>query len=397
MHLSLVLLLLLSATAESPAERSIRAARAAIEAQPEQHAHHNDLALALARRARETASSEHYQEAFQALERSRELAPDNYGARRIEIWLLLGQHEFARALEAARELNREAPDDSMVYGFLVDACVELGLYAEAEEACQWMLDLRPGAVPGLTRAAYLRELFGDLDGAAELLVSAYGILPPSEVEDRAWVLTHLAALHLALETPAGLALAEQVLDQALVLFPDYHYALEQQAAVRLRQGQSAEAVRLLRRRFELAPHPENLFDLALALQRAGRTGEAAPLLVEFERSARAEMEHADNANGELIRFYLEPEWSALRAPERGPEEALRIAEREVARRGSGELRLLLARSQIATGRGAEARATAEGLLASGLRAAQVLELAAELGLHPGEAPKPGSRGATEGV
>ena len=54
----------------------------------------------------------------------------------------------------------------LVYGFLVDAYAELGDYAEAEKAAQWMLDLRPGNVPGLTRAAYLRELFGDLDGRA---------------------------------------------------------------------------------------------------------------------------------------------------------------------------------------------------------------------------------------
>ena len=31
----------------------------------------------------------------------------------------------------------------MVYGLLTDAHVELGNYAEAEKACQWMLDLRP--------------------------------------------------------------------------------------------------------------------------------------------------------------------------------------------------------------------------------------------------------------
>ena len=31
-----------------------------------------------------------------------------------------------------------------------------------------MLDMRPGNVPGLTRAAYLRELFGDHERAVEL-------------------------------------------------------------------------------------------------------------------------------------------------------------------------------------------------------------------------------------
>jgi tetratricopeptide (TPR) repeat protein len=132
--------------AESPAELRIRAARAAIERDPEVAGYHNDLAMALARRARETADPAYYAEAERELARSQELAPGNYGAERARVWLLLGQHEFERALAAARELNARAPDDLLVYGYLVDACVELGRYAEAETACQWMLDLRPGAV-----------------------------------------------------------------------------------------------------------------------------------------------------------------------------------------------------------------------------------------------------------
>ena len=69
------------------------------------------------------------------------------------VWLLLGKHEFAAALEAAKELNRKLPDDVMLYGFLTDANVELGNYKEAETAAQWMLDLKPGNMPGLTHAA----------------------------------------------------------------------------------------------------------------------------------------------------------------------------------------------------------------------------------------------------
>ncbi len=66
---------------------------------------------------------------------------------------------FAEALEqAAGELNKIFPDDVQVYGFLADAHVELGHYEEATDSVQWMLDLRPGNVPALTRAAYLREL-----------------------------------------------------------------------------------------------------------------------------------------------------------------------------------------------------------------------------------------------
>lgn len=372
----------LPAPAESPAELRMRAARGAIEAEPEEPASYNELALALARRARETADPVYYAEAERALRRSLELAPGNYEAVRTEVWVLLGQHEFERALAAARELNQRSPDDLVVYGYLVDACVELGLYAEAETACQWMLDLRPGAVAGLTRAAYLRELFGDLEGAAELMISAYGILPANEVEERAWVLTQLASLELALETPAGLGAAESALAGALQSFPDYHYALKQLARVRQRQGRPEDALDLLRRRFELAPHPENRFDLAEALLQAGRDAEAAAELVAFERDARAEMDACDNANGELVRYYLEPRFAALRPAAFGPAEALRIAEREARRHGNEQLRVLLCRAQLAMGRADEARATAQALLASGLGTKAVLDLAAELDLDP---------------
>ena len=75
--------------------------------------------------------------------------------------------------EEAKKLNKRMPDDVMIYGFLTDANVELGNYKDAETAAQSMLDLRPGNLPALTRAAYLRELFGDIDGSLELMNMAY--------------------------------------------------------------------------------------------------------------------------------------------------------------------------------------------------------------------------------
>jgi tetratricopeptide (TPR) repeat protein len=85
-----------------------------------------------------------------------------------------------------------------------------------------MLDLRPGNSAGVTRAAYLRELFGDVDGALELMDMALYSTSPSEVEDAAWILTQMAHLQLSV---GKLADAEKSLQQALTLFPGYHYAL----------------------------------------------------------------------------------------------------------------------------------------------------------------------------
>src|SRR5258705_1095701 len=216
----------------SPAERRMAQAKKLIEKNPNDFEAYNSLALAFSRRARETSNVAFYREGEEALQKSFAIFPDNFDGQRIRVWLLLGKHEFAAALEAAKELNRKLPDDVMVYGFLTDANVELGNYKEAETAAQWMLDLKAGNMPGLTRAAYLRELFGDIDGALDLMNMALQSTSPTEVEDGAWILTQMAHLNLA----AGkIDEAEKMTERALSMFPGYHYALAKLAKVRIQQ------------------------------------------------------------------------------------------------------------------------------------------------------------------
>src|SRR5215472_18187720 len=251
----------------SPAERSIFQAKRLIEKNSKDFEAYNALALALARRARETSDVNYYTRAEEALERSFAISPDNFDGARTHVWLLLGKHEFAAALEEAKKLNKRMPDDVMVYGFLTDANVELGNYGDAENAANWMLRLRAGNQLAVTRAAYLRELFGDIDGALELMNLAYQSNPPAQVEDSAWLLSQMAHLHLA---AGDTTQAEKELHQALAVFPGYHYALGNLAKVRIQQKRYPEAVALLQQRYDAAPHAENLYDLAVALQLARR-------------------------------------------------------------------------------------------------------------------------------
>src|SRR5262249_26389112 len=151
---------------------------------------------------------------------------------------------------------------------LTDANVELGNYDDAEKAAQWMLNLRPGNLPGITRAAYLRELFGDLDGALELMNIAYQSTPPGEREDRAWILTQIGHLQM---TSGKASDAESTLELALMIFPRYHYALQNLAKVRIEQKRYDDAVILLQQRYDDAHHAENLYDLAEAEELARRT------------------------------------------------------------------------------------------------------------------------------
>src|SRR6476661_3062279 len=86
---------------------------------------YNAQALEYVKQARDTANPVYYVKAQEALQKSFESAPDNFEGLKAKTWLLLGQHRFAEALEVATKLSRKAPDDLLIYGFLVDANVEL--------------------------------------------------------------------------------------------------------------------------------------------------------------------------------------------------------------------------------------------------------------------------------
>ncbi len=357
----------------SPAERNIVQAMKLIEKTPKDFEAYNALALALSRRARETSDVSFYAQAEEALQKSFAISPDNFDGQRIHVWLLLGKHEFAAALDAAKKLNQKTPDDVMLYGFLTDANVELGNYKDAEAAAQWMLDLKPGNMPGLTRAAYLRELFGDIDGSLDLMNMAYQSIPPGEVEDGAWIVTQMAHLKLA---TGKIDEAEKLSQQALAMFPGYHYALGNLAKVRIQQKRYNEAVELLKQRYQAAAHAENLFDLAEALQLAGRTEEAKKAFAEFEQKSLLETSRGDNSNRELIFYYTNY------ANE--PAKALQVAQREYARRHDVYTLDAYAWALHVSGQNTEARRQIATALAVGIRDAKLFHHAGEIVLSLGD-------------
>jgi tetratricopeptide (TPR) repeat protein len=357
----------------SPAEQNMAQAQRLIEKNPKNYEAYNALALAQSCRARETSDVKFYAEAEETLKKSFEISTDNFDGKRIEVWLLLGKHEFSAAREEALKLNKRMPDDVMVNGFLTDANVELGNYDEAEKSAQLMLDLRPGNSPGITRAAYLRELFGDVDGALELMNMALSSTNLSELEDAAWILNQMAHLQLSV---GKLADAENNLQQALTLFPGYHYALGNLAKVRIAQKRYAEAIQCLEQRYRAAPHAENLYDLAEALQLAGRTQEAKSAFAEFEQKSLGETNRADNSNRELVFYYADYAHEPLKA--------LEVAKREFRQRRDVYTLDSYAWALHANGQDQEARKQIEAALAVGIRDAKMLRHASEIALATGD-------------
>ena len=349
------------AQGQTPAEISIRKAQEEIAKHPEHYQYYNGLAMAYARRARETSDVAYYARAEDTLKNSFAIAPDNFEGLKVRTWLLLGRHEFAKARELASRLNKQVPDDITVYGYLADANAELGNYNEAVTAVQWMLNLRPGNIAGLTRAAYLRELHGDTRGAIELMQSAYDATPFQQLEDRAWILTQIAHLHML---NGEVQRAETYATGALGLFPNYHYALGVLAQVRMAQKRGEEAIRLLSQRYAAAPHAENLYALAEALSQEGRRDEAAQAFREFERLALRESGQADNANHELIAYFTDYA--------KQPDKAIEIAQLELARRHDVFTLDSYAWSLAAKGEYTEAYAESRKALAFGTKDPKIL-------------------------
>ncbi|MEJ7713592.1 MAG: tetratricopeptide repeat protein [Pyrinomonadaceae bacterium] len=242
------------------------------------------LASALVQRAHETADPFYYGEAEAALRNLIVWLPTISMRRKFALRFFSVNMNSARGLKLAKELNDRSADDIQVYALMADAAIELGDYREAEEAVQWMLNLRYAGASGLARVARLRQIFGDTDGAFEMMNAAYEAISPSEVEERARNRTFVARLAL---TTGNVEYAEKLLQQTLRLFPEYPHALIELAGVRTVQQRHAEAADLWRRVNHLVPHPRNLYGLANALEQMGQVEEAKGAYVEFEVKARS--------------------------------------------------------------------------------------------------------------
>jgi tetratricopeptide (TPR) repeat protein len=178
------------------------------------------------------------------------------------------------------------------------------------------------------------------------------------------VLTQIGHLELVGQRPAA---AERAIEQALDLFPNYHYALGALADVRTAQKRYREAADLQQQRHTAAPHPENLYELAEAQARAGLVAAAAKTYAAFEAGARAEMHGEDNANRELVSYLV--------GAGRRPSEGLALAESEIARRGDVYTREAYAWALFKNGKRAAARKEIAAVLAVGVQHPRVLERA----------------------
>lgn len=271
-----------------PAENEqIRKAELMIETMPGSASGYVNLAAAFIQAARETGDFSLNSKAEAAAGRTLEIEPENASARKLKASLHLTFHRFAEALEAGKKLQKDYPKDPFVYGVLTDANVELGNYAEAVEAAQTMVDLKPG-MESYARVSQLRFLHGDSNGAIEAMQTAARIADPQNAEARGWCLVHLGDEYFKI---GKFTEAEKQYDEALRIFPNYHLALAGKAKARAAQGDFDAAIELFRQAQDRVPLTETVIalgDLYAKTNEAEKAREQYDLAEVIERKLGSE-------------------------------------------------------------------------------------------------------------
>jgi tetratricopeptide (TPR) repeat protein len=276
------------------------------------------LAQAYVRKARELGDFSCYDRAEPVVRRALELEKDNVSAEVVLAQILCANHQFAEGLRLARETYRKNPGEHGILLLVGDAQLELGRYAEAEQAYADLGRKDPSAYLA-SRRARLAELKGDTAAALRLMKQAveeegWATLSP---EGQAWYPTRLAEIQF---NAGRLDEAARAYETALKTAPRYYLALAGLGRVRAAQGKPDEAVTLYRRAMAVAAELPVLAELGDLYARAGKDFLAQLNYEKLEKAGRGR----PALNRELALFWCDHD--------RNLPEALELARREVALR-----------------------------------------------------------------
>ncbi|HZQ07146.1 MAG TPA: tetratricopeptide repeat protein [Anaerolineae bacterium] len=267
------------------------------------------LGIAYMQKARETGDPGYYGKADELLHRALSLKPDDFGAMSALGALALSRHQFREALEWGERAKTITPFNPHNYGVIGDAQIELGMYDEATQTIQTMINQRPD-LSSYSRVSYVRELHGDLDGAIAAMQQAVTAGGPN-AENTNWVRVQLGNLYF---NRGQLEQAEQQYQAALANYPNYVYALAALGRLRAAQGKNDEAVEYYTQAIGIIPLPQYVIELGDLYTMIGKSSDAARMydLVRFEQDlyqkngvdvdmelALFDADHSQNLDGAL--------------------------------------------------------------------------------------------------
>lgn len=259
----------------------------------------------------------------------------------------LSQHEFSSALESGKQaiaLNQRNPQ---VYGVMVDAHVELGMYEEAIQFADMMIALKPD-LRSYARISYLREIHGQIPQAIEAMKMAIKAGIPGQ-EDTAWAMNTLAELYqLYGENDKAAALYNEI----LAMRPDYPFAVAGLADIALEKNDYKTAETKINEAIQIIPEVGFYITLAEIFQKTNRDKEFQSTIREIEAMLEDDVKSGHNMNLEYADLYLELLDN--------PDKALVFAEKEYnARPQNIDVNRMMAKIYIAKNEGEKAEKYSE--------------------------------------
>ena len=350
------------ATSRDALDRRIKDMEARLAKKPDDAGAALALADALLRQTRVSGNAGLAVRAEQVLKTALAEDPADYDANRMLAALYLSQHRFGDAIKIG-ERNRDArPYDPVNYGVIGDGHLELGEYAEAFDAFDRMMTLRPSAA-AYARVAYARELQGNLPGALVSMKLAADATGAADPEALAWTDAQIGELYFQM---GELGQATQAYSAASRAFPGHPFAVSGYAKTMAAQGDLTGALMLLQDLAQKSPTPDLAARIGELLERLGRHEDAEKQYALAEAGWRVDAPEPKN----LARF--------LADYGRNIDEAVRIAERAAAERHDIFTEDALAWTYFKAGRLADAAAASTRALRTGSRDHDVLSHAAAI-------------------
>lgn len=266
----------------------------------------------------------------------------------------LSQHDFKGALVTGNEALKLNNVNAQIYGVLVDANVELGNYEEAVKMSDKMISIKPD-IRSYSRVAYLREIYGDVNGSIEAMKLAASAGYPG-TEETSWAMLTLGNL---LNEYNRKEEAIQVYSEILSMRPDYPFALHALGQVYQQTEKLDSAEFYFKKSINIIPEVGFYISLAELYKSQNKTEEVSKLNMEIVEMLKGDVESGHNMNLEYASFYLDLM--------NEPNEALKYANEEYKLRPENiDVNRLLAKINVALDMKAEARnfATAAGRTSS---------------------------------
>ena len=261
---------------------------------------HIELAGAYLQKLRETGDPTLYTKAEDLLDEAQKLQPQSPELFATRGTLALARHDFAAALGYGTRALASDPQSARNHGIVGDAQIELGMYDEAIDSYQEMVDSRPD-FSSFSRVAYARELYGDPEGAIEAMQFALqaGSGTPENV---AWAQVQVGNLWFG---SGNLKEAEKAYGRSTEVAGAYAPALAGQAKVAAARGNLELASKLYEQAFNRMPLPEYAIALGDVYAKMGAK-EKAQAQYELVQS----MDELLRANGvntdlEIALFYAD--------------------------------------------------------------------------------------------